>query len=146
MVTAAPARMRIIRPRCQRWEYDTGGGIVAKPASGDNAAVVPADRCARQLSLEHSCVTPPGIAATQPYPTKQLHSNMAAIFDKLGIRFLYPENWKLDESEALEGNQVVTVYSPGESFWSIMIHPADGHAREAGGHGPEGDAAAIRRP
>ncbi len=48
---------------------------------------------------------------------------MAAIFDKLGIRFLYPENWKLDESEALEGNQVVTVYSPGESFWSVMIHP-----------------------
>lgn len=48
---------------------------------------------------------------------------MAAIFDKLGIRFLYPENWKLDESEALEGNQVVSVYSPGGSFWSIMIHP-----------------------
>jgi hypothetical protein len=48
---------------------------------------------------------------------------MAAIFDKLGISFLYPENWKLDESEALEGNQVVSVYSPGGSFWSIMIHP-----------------------
>ena len=50
---------------------------------------------------------------------------MAAIFDKLGIRFLYPENWTLDQSEALAGNQVVTVYSPGGSFWSIMINPAD---------------------
>ena len=37
---------------------------------------------------------------------------MAAIFDKLGIRFLYPENWKLDESEALEGNQVVRFIRP----------------------------------
>jgi hypothetical protein len=50
---------------------------------------------------------------------------MAAVFDKLGIRFLYPENWTLDESEALAGNQVVTVYSPGGAFWSVMIHPAD---------------------
>jgi hypothetical protein len=48
---------------------------------------------------------------------------MAAIFDKLGIRFLYPENWQLDESEALAGNQLVSVYSPGGSFWSVMIHP-----------------------
>jgi len=48
---------------------------------------------------------------------------MAAIFDKLGIRFAYPENWTLDESEALAGNQVVTVNSPGGSFWSVMIHP-----------------------
>lgn len=49
---------------------------------------------------------------------------MPAVFDKLGIRFLYPENWKLDESEALEGNPIVSVYSPGGSFWSVMIHPA----------------------
>ena len=49
---------------------------------------------------------------------------MAAVFDKLGIRFQYPENWHLDESEALDGNQVATVYAPGGSFWSVMIHPA----------------------
>ncbi len=58
---------------------------------------------------------------------KSLHNligTMAAIFDKLGVRFLYPENWQLDESEAMDGNQVVTVYSPGGSFWSLMIHPA----------------------
>ena len=48
---------------------------------------------------------------------------MPAVFDKLGIRFLYPENWKLDESDALAGNQIVSVYSPGGSFWSVMIHP-----------------------
>ena len=27
---------------------------------------------------------------------------MPAVFDKLGIRFLYPENWTLDEQEAFE--------------------------------------------
>jgi hypothetical protein len=47
---------------------------------------------------------------------------MAAIFDKLGIRFLYPENWQLDECDALAGNQVVSLFSPGGSFWSVMIH------------------------
>lgn len=57
---------------------------------------------------------------------KSLHTvtgTMAAVFDKLGVHFLYPENWQLDESEAMDGNQVVTVYSPGGSFWSLMIHP-----------------------
>lgn len=47
---------------------------------------------------------------------------MPAQFQKLGIRFTYPENWKLDESEALEGERAVTVYSPGGSFWSISLH------------------------
>jgi hypothetical protein len=48
---------------------------------------------------------------------------MPAVFDKMGIRFLYPENWTLDEQEALEGNRAVTVYSPGGAFWSIALHP-----------------------
>lgn len=47
---------------------------------------------------------------------------MPAQYQKLGIRFTYPENWKLDESEALEGERTVTVYSPGGSFWSISLH------------------------
>lgn len=50
---------------------------------------------------------------------------MAAQFDKLGIRFAYPENWRLDEDEALKGNGSVSVYSPGGGFWSIVIHSAD---------------------
>ena len=47
---------------------------------------------------------------------------MAAVYDKLGIRFLYPENWTLDEQEALAGNRSVSVYSPGGAFWSIALH------------------------
>jgi hypothetical protein len=41
----------------------------------------------------------------------------------LGIRFLFPDNWTLDESEVLEGNNTVSVYSPLGAFWSITLHP-----------------------
>ncbi len=48
---------------------------------------------------------------------------MPAVFDKMGIHFQYPENWTLDEQDALAGNRSVTVYSPGGAFWSVGIHP-----------------------
>ncbi len=63
---------------------------------------------------------------------------MPAIYDKLGIRFQYPENWLLDESEAPqgevsfdelmevpegEGGQSVTVFSPNGAFWTLVMHP-----------------------
>ena len=40
---------------------------------------------------------------------------MPGVYEKMGIRFLYPDNWTLDEEEALEGNRSVTVYSPERS-------------------------------
>ena len=49
-------------------------------------------------------------------------SPMPARFDKLGISFQYPENWTLDDSDALLGRKSVTVYSPGGAFWSVAIH------------------------
>lgn len=49
---------------------------------------------------------------------------MPSVYDKMGIRFLYPDNWTLDEEEALHGNKSVTVQSPGGAFWSIVLHPA----------------------
>ena len=55
---------------------------------------------------------------------------MPAVYEKLGIRFQYPENWTLDEIEALEGNDAVTLYSPGGGFWSIMVHPQGAHPAE----------------
>jgi hypothetical protein len=48
---------------------------------------------------------------------------MPVEYEKLGIRFLYPDNWTLDEGEALEGNRSVSVYSPGGAFWSVALHP-----------------------
>jgi len=44
-------------------------------------------------------------------------------FEKLGISFQYPDNWTLDEEDALAGRRSVTVYSPGGAFWSVAAHP-----------------------
>jgi hypothetical protein len=48
---------------------------------------------------------------------------MPHTYDKQGIRFLYPDNWTVDEGEPVEGGAAVTVYSPGGSFWSIVLEP-----------------------
>jgi hypothetical protein len=54
---------------------------------------------------------------------------MPAQFDSLGISFQYPDNWTLDDSDALLGRRSVTVYSPGGAFWSVAIQSgsADPH-------------------
>ena len=46
---------------------------------------------------------------------------MPAVYDKMGIRFQYPENWTLDEDAALHGEQTVSVHSPSGGFWSITL-------------------------
>jgi len=49
---------------------------------------------------------------------------MPAVFDKLGLKFTYPENWEVDDAEAIEGSRSVTLYAPGGgAFWSVSAHP-----------------------
>ena len=48
---------------------------------------------------------------------------MPLLYDKLGVRFQYPENWQLDEAESQATRASVTVYSPEGGFWSITVHP-----------------------
>jgi hypothetical protein len=55
---------------------------------------------------------------------------MPAKYDKLGISFQYPENWTLDEADALAGRNSVTVYSPGGAFWSVAVHPRSADAEK----------------
>ncbi len=50
---------------------------------------------------------------------------MAAVFDKFGMRFQYPENWTLETDNTDPGRQTVSVYSPGGAFWTVMLHPQD---------------------
>jgi hypothetical protein len=50
---------------------------------------------------------------------------MPAEFNKLGIRFQYPENWTLETDAAGSGRQTVSVYSPEGAFWTVMRHPAN---------------------
>lgn len=48
---------------------------------------------------------------------------MPAQYEKLGVSFRYPENWTLDERDAVEGDNSVTVNSPGGGFWTVVVHP-----------------------
>ena len=50
--------------------------------------------------------------------------HVPARFEKLGISFQYPDNWTLDEEDALAGHRSVTVYSPGGAFWSVAVQPS----------------------
>jgi hypothetical protein len=46
---------------------------------------------------------------------------MPKCFDSLGVSFQYPDNWTLDDSDALLGRKSVTVFSPGGAFWSLAV-------------------------
>ena len=48
---------------------------------------------------------------------------MPAVFDKLGVRFEYPDSWEIDEEEARSSGDTITVYSPGGAFWSLNLQP-----------------------
>jgi hypothetical protein len=47
---------------------------------------------------------------------------MAATYDRLGVRFLYPENWTVSEEQAEEFPLSVTLQSPGSAFWTLHIY------------------------
>jgi hypothetical protein len=53
---------------------------------------------------------------------------MPAVYDSLGVRFMYPENWTLDDGTddetAPDAKQnSISIYSPGGAFWSLSIYP-----------------------
>lgn len=48
---------------------------------------------------------------------------MPAVFDRQGLRFLYPENWDLELGESPTDAGTVTVHSPTGAFWSITRYP-----------------------
>ena len=50
---------------------------------------------------------------------------MPAVYDHLGVKFLYPDNWEIDASEASEEGSAITVYSPGGALWSLWVYPPD---------------------
>jgi hypothetical protein len=50
---------------------------------------------------------------------------MTASYDKAGLRFLYPENWKITEEHLTEPPLSVTIESPGGGFWVVMVYDED---------------------
>lgn len=52
---------------------------------------------------------------------------MPAVFDQLGLRFEYPENWSLDEQvseSSSSAEEQVIVSSPETAFWQLCKHPS----------------------
>ena len=53
---------------------------------------------------------------------------MTAVYDKLGLNFMYPENWKLTDSADDSIPHEITVDSPdGAAMWSVHIYPDGTH-------------------
>ncbi len=60
---------------------------------------------------------------------------MVATFNRHGIRFLYPDNWKLQEDSPQPNSHCVTLQSPNSGFWMLQIldaaEPAEQLAKKA---------------
>ncbi len=50
---------------------------------------------------------------------------MPAVFEQLGIRFEYPENWSIDQFDEDHGEEQVVVSSPNTAFWHLSKHSAE---------------------
>jgi hypothetical protein len=49
---------------------------------------------------------------------------MPALFDQPGLRFAYPENWRIEPAEESGGLRSVSVLAPGTAYWTVTIYPA----------------------
>lgn len=56
---------------------------------------------------------------------------MPAVYHHLGVHFLYPENWSVQDEERDEWPRTVTLQSEHTSFWSLYVYPPDHDARSA---------------
>lgn len=49
---------------------------------------------------------------------------MTAVYDKLGLKFLYPENWRLIDESDSEAPHVITLETPdGSCTWAVHVYP-----------------------
>lgn len=55
---------------------------------------------------------------------------MPSVYDKLNIRFQYPENWNIETDDVASDKQAVSVYSPGGAFWTVVTHRNDANPEE----------------
>jgi len=50
---------------------------------------------------------------------------MPAVFSQSDLRFEYPENWSIDESDKESEGEQVVVSSPETAFWHLSKHSPD---------------------
>ncbi len=55
---------------------------------------------------------------------------MPAVYDKHGVRFMYPENWRVTDEVAGGSHHEVSLQTPGGGFWSLHVYaqPAEPEA------------------
>ncbi len=46
---------------------------------------------------------------------------MAAVFDRAGVQFDYPENWTVTDDQFSESVRLVSLESPGGGVWSLEV-------------------------
>jgi hypothetical protein len=56
---------------------------------------------------------------------------MPAVYDNLGVRFLYPENWTITDEDDEAWPRTVTLQSPQTGFWSLHVYPPAHNVKEA---------------
>ncbi len=54
---------------------------------------------------------------------------MPAIYDHIGVRFLYPENWSITDEDEEGWPRTVTLQSQQTGFWSLHVYPAGQEVR-----------------
>lgn len=47
---------------------------------------------------------------------------MFSTYDSSGLRFAYPENWRLEEDSDPEARLCLTVSSPNTAFWTLIVY------------------------
>lgn len=47
---------------------------------------------------------------------------MTATYEQSGIRFLYPENWKISDEDLDSAPQTVSLQCPGSGFWTLHLY------------------------
>jgi hypothetical protein len=55
---------------------------------------------------------------------------MTATYEKHGLKFLYPENWKLTDGQDIELPYQVEIEAPCGGIWSVNVFPGDADADE----------------
>ncbi len=55
---------------------------------------------------------------------------MTAVYDRLGLRFMYPENWQVGEEQIEDWPRGLSVQSPAGAFWMVHIYPSTANPDE----------------
>ncbi len=50
---------------------------------------------------------------------------MVGTFERRGVRFQYPDNWKLSDDASAADALTITLQSPGSAFWVLQVFNID---------------------